>query len=175
MTIGIPAFVLALAPNLRRYIPGFVHRVLRFAVPAGLATGLAAYAGFRLTRLFDASAGVDGGRTTATLIVLIVSLWTVLVLARPLTGWKLGLVATMAGVVALIVTVPALATDVFLLHPTPMRILRGRCRCRRLRVGRGQLPNRCAPVRPAVIRRGVGLIRRGRPWRADGRLRRMES
>ena len=34
--IGIPAFFLALAPNDRRYFPGFVGRVLRFAGPAGL-------------------------------------------------------------------------------------------------------------------------------------------
>ena len=35
LTIGIPAFFLALAPNTRRYIRGFVERVLRFAIPAG--------------------------------------------------------------------------------------------------------------------------------------------
>ncbi|MCU1613627.1 MAG: ctpE [Frankiales bacterium] len=123
VTIGVPGFVLALGPNSRRYIPGFLHRVLRFAGPTGLVIGLAAYTGFWLTRLLDPSAGVDGGRTTATLVVLLVSLWTVLVLARPLTGWKLALVAAMAGVVAVIVVIPALATNVFLLHPTAARIL----------------------------------------------------
>ena len=35
LTIGIPAFFLALGPNTRRYVPGFVGRVLRFAIPAG--------------------------------------------------------------------------------------------------------------------------------------------
>ena len=35
LTIGIPAFFLALAPNLARYQPGFVWRVLRFAARAG--------------------------------------------------------------------------------------------------------------------------------------------
>jgi cation-transporting ATPase E len=123
VTIGVPGFVLALGPNHRRYIPGFLHRVLRFAAPTGVIIGLAAYAGFALTRLLDPTAGVDGGRTTATLVVLLTSLWTVLVLARPLTGWKLALVATLAAVVALIVAIPALATNVFLLHPTATRIL----------------------------------------------------
>lgn len=37
LTIGIPAFLLALAPNTRRYIPGFLKRVVRFAVPSGFA------------------------------------------------------------------------------------------------------------------------------------------
>ena len=32
-TIGIPAFFLALAPNTQRYVPGFLRRVLRFAIP----------------------------------------------------------------------------------------------------------------------------------------------
>ena len=84
---------------------------------------MAAYAGYRTIRLLDDTAGVDGGRTTAALVVLIISLWVVLVLARPLAGWKLLLVATMAGAVAVIVAVPALATDIFLLHPTPLRVL----------------------------------------------------
>jgi len=44
------------------------------------------------------------------------------VLARPLAGWKLLLVAGIAGIVAVIIAVPALATDIFLLYPTPMRL-----------------------------------------------------
>ncbi len=33
LTIGAPAFLLALAPNTRRYIPGFLRRVFAFSVP----------------------------------------------------------------------------------------------------------------------------------------------
>ena len=33
LTIGMPAFILALAPNTRRYIPGFLRRVVHFALP----------------------------------------------------------------------------------------------------------------------------------------------
>ena len=33
LTIGIPSFFLALAPNNRRYIPGFLRRVLSFSLP----------------------------------------------------------------------------------------------------------------------------------------------
>ena len=33
LTIGMPAFILALAPNTRRYIPGFLRRVVYFALP----------------------------------------------------------------------------------------------------------------------------------------------
>ena len=123
VTIGIPGFFLALGPNRRRYIPGFLLRVLRFAIPTGLVIGVAAYIGYRATRLLDAGAGVAEGRTTATLVVLIISLWTLLVLARPLAGWKLALVAAMAGIVAVVVAVPPLAHGVFLLDITPLRLL----------------------------------------------------
>ncbi len=121
-TIGFPGAVLALAPNTRRYLPGFLRRVLRFAVPIGVLIGAVAYTGYRVTRALDSTAGVEGARTTAAIIVLIISLWVLLVLARPLASWKLALVATMAGIVALIVVVPGLA-HLFLLRPTPLRLL----------------------------------------------------
>ncbi|MBD4481372.1 hypothetical protein GUG87_27185, partial [Xanthomonas citri pv. citri] len=33
--IGAPTFFLALLPNPRRYVPGFLGRALRFAIPSG--------------------------------------------------------------------------------------------------------------------------------------------
>jgi len=123
LTIGLPAFFLALGPNKRRYIPGFLGRVLRLAVPVGVVVAASAYVGYKLIRALDSSAGVSGGRTVATLVVLICALWTLVVMARPLAGWKIGLVAAMVVIVAVIVVVPAFATDVFLLHPTPKRVL----------------------------------------------------
>ena len=41
LAIGFPSFFLALAPNTRRYLPGFTGRVLRFAIPAGSIIGAA--------------------------------------------------------------------------------------------------------------------------------------
>lgn len=96
VTIGIPGFALALGPNHRRYVPGFLNRVLRFAIPVGVVTGVSAYAGYAATILLDHGSNVAQGRTTPTLTVLIISMWTVLVLAWPLTGWKLVLVAGLA-------------------------------------------------------------------------------
>jgi cation-transporting ATPase E len=121
-TIGVPGFVLALGPNQRRYIPGFLSRVLRFAVPVGLVTGAMAYLGYRATRVLQPHATVTEARTTATLVVAIVALWTLLILARPLAGWKLALFATMAGVVAGAVSIPGLSNGLFLLHPDLQRV-----------------------------------------------------
>ncbi|MEU2348482.1 HAD-IC family P-type ATPase [Modestobacter sp. NPDC049651] len=123
VTIGVPGFFLALGPNRRRYLPGFLTRVLRFSVPTGVVTGAAAYTGFALTRWLEPAGGVAGARSTATLVVLAVALWTLTLLARPVRAWKLGVVAGMAGLAALAVAVPALARDVFLLELTPTGVL----------------------------------------------------
>ena len=121
VTIGIPGFALALGPNLRRYRPGFLSRVLRFAVPAGVVTGASAYLGYQATRVWDPASDVAGARTTATLVVLVVSWWTLLVLARPLHGWTLALVAAMAALVAVVLAVPALGAVGLQLSVTPLR------------------------------------------------------
>ena len=49
-TIGIPGFFLALAPNTRRYIPGFIVRVLRFCIPAGIVAAAAALVAYGIAR-----------------------------------------------------------------------------------------------------------------------------
>jgi cation-transporting ATPase E len=122
LTIGVPAFFLALGPNSRRYLPGFLHRVLRFSVPVGLITGAAAYAGYAVTRWVDPAAAVAGARTTATVVVLIVALWTLGILARPLRAWKVALIATMGALAAAVVVLPV-GERVVLLQVTPEVLL----------------------------------------------------
>ncbi|MCZ7528861.1 MAG: HAD-IC family P-type ATPase [Acidimicrobiia bacterium] len=51
LTIGIPGFFLAMAPNKRRYVPGFVPRVLRFAAPAGFVAAAATFGSYAAARL----------------------------------------------------------------------------------------------------------------------------
>ncbi len=93
LTIGIPAFFLALAPNARRYVPGFVDRVLRFAVPAGLVVTVAAFAAFSLARANDLP--LVEQRTGATLATMIVSFGVLVILALPLTWRRALLVSAM--------------------------------------------------------------------------------
>jgi cation-transporting ATPase E len=123
VTIGIPGFFLALGPNRRRYLPGFLHRVLRFSVPAGLITGAAAYAGYAASRWIVTDSGVAGARTTATLVVLIVALWTLVILARPLRAWKVALIATMAGIAVAVVAIPRLGEGIVLVQVTPQALV----------------------------------------------------
>jgi len=105
LTIGIPGFFLALAPNTERARPGFVGRVLRRAGPAGLVTGVAAFAAYGLARLNTASDQV-ADRSTATLTLFLSAAWVLVLVARPYTWWKVGLIAAMVGAFTLVATVP---------------------------------------------------------------------
>jgi cation-transporting ATPase E len=106
VTIGIPAFLLALAPNAARSRPGFVERVFRFAVPAGTIVAVATFVAYWLARDRDHLA-LDDARTTATIVLLIVGLAVLALLARPLTTARMALVATMAVGVGLLFVLPS--------------------------------------------------------------------
>jgi cation-transporting ATPase E len=103
-TIGIPGFFLALAPNSRRYIPGFLVRVLRFCVPAGIVAFAASLLTYWLTR-FQENLPLREARTATTLVLVAVGLWILVLLARPFNWWKALLVGSMAGAVGLILLV----------------------------------------------------------------------
>jgi cation-transporting ATPase E len=91
-SIGVPAFFLALAPNLRRYVPGFVGRVLRFTIPAGIAVAIPAFAAFWLARAHDLP--LTQQRTAATIVTMMVGLGVLVILALPLT-WRRGLLVAL--------------------------------------------------------------------------------
>jgi cation-transporting ATPase E len=100
LTIGVPSFFLALAPNSRRYVPGFAGRVLRFAIPAGCIVAAATFAAFALARAAGLSLAQQ--RTAAVLAAFILSLCVLVLLAIPLTWRRMVLVgAVLAGFVLL--------------------------------------------------------------------------
>jgi cation-transporting ATPase E len=104
LTIGIPSFFLALMPNTRRYIPGFLKRSLSFAVPAGLVIAIAlAFYSWAAT---SAGIGVDELRTGSTLILTIVGLWVLIVLSRPIDGWKILIIGSMMIGLILVYSIP---------------------------------------------------------------------
>ena len=85
LAIGIPSFFLALAPNTRRYQPGFTGRVLRFAIPAGIIVAVSALAAYALARAAGLPPVQQG--TAATTVTLALSLTVLVLLAVPLT-WR---------------------------------------------------------------------------------------
>ncbi|MCL2280404.1 HAD-IC family P-type ATPase [Candidatus Saccharibacteria bacterium] len=108
LTIGIPAFFLALAPNKRLYQPGFLRRVLEFAIPVGIICATAMMINYVLAINSDVEFAVA---STSTSIVLVVIGFVVLIcLSRPIRGWKLGLVTTMALIFVATLLIPFLAS-----------------------------------------------------------------
>jgi cation-transporting ATPase E len=105
LTIGIPAFFLALAPNARRAQPRFVGRVLRFAVPCGLLAAAATFTGYYIARL-DHGMSLDQQRTLATLVLVAMGLLILVRLSRPLTTWRKVLVLAMVAAFALVLALP---------------------------------------------------------------------
>ena len=94
LTIGVPAFFLALAPNARRAAPGFLTRVLRFAAPCGLIVATAVITAYLVARHHG---GLDLAeqRTTAVIVAFLVAWWVLVILARPLNSWRWVLVTLM--------------------------------------------------------------------------------
>jgi cation-transporting ATPase E len=100
LAIGVPSFFLALAPNRRRYLPGFVGRVLRFTIPAGSIIAAATFSAYALARARGLP--LTEQRTAATMVALLLSLWVLALLAIPLTWRRVALlVAAVAGFVLL--------------------------------------------------------------------------
>ncbi len=109
LTIGIPSFVLALAPSDGPLYRGRLLRALAaFAVPAGLATAIGSILSFFLVdTVFGGS--LDAGRTAATTTLIVLGLSFVLLLERgpgrehiAIQSYMLALVAGLGALYALI-------------------------------------------------------------------------
>ncbi|MFZ2242080.1 MAG: HAD-IC family P-type ATPase, partial [Gordonia amarae] len=136
-TIGVPAFVLSLAPNNERARTGFVRRVLSQAVPNGIIVGLCTFVTFLIVNPGGAGAQLGAEDSvdltpdqtqaaTATLLTLIAVAWYVLVVvARPYTWWKIVLLSVSAGAYVLIFLIPW-SQDTFLLDVSdPQKLMVG--------------------------------------------------
>jgi cation-transporting ATPase E len=106
-TIGIPGFFLALAPNTRRYVPGFLERVMAFTFPAGAIAAVLSLSAFGVAYYVE-DLPLRTARTCATVALVAVGLWVLVCLARPFNWWRALLVAAMAGSVGVILAVPGL-------------------------------------------------------------------
>jgi cation-transporting ATPase E len=118
LTIGIPSFFLALAPNAERARPGFLGRVLRFTVPAGTLAAVGTFLGYVLARE-EPGVTLVQARTTATMVLLWVGFLILSVIAAPLTTWRLALVWAMPALFALAMALPS-AREFFALDAPPL-------------------------------------------------------
>ena len=109
LTIGIPSFVLALAPSDGPLYRGRLIRALAaFAIPAGVATGIASIISCFLVNTV-AGGGLADGRTAATTTLIVLGLAFVLLLERgpgregnAVQSYMLSMVAGLGALYALI-------------------------------------------------------------------------
>lgn len=128
LTIGAPAFILALAPNTRRYIPGFLQRVVRFALPGGMAIAISVLLsswllpgviGWNLTDPAD----LAELRATNAIIVFVLGVFVLARVAQPLNSWRGILVAAFASIGIIGMFIPFVANFFALEMPTGHEII----------------------------------------------------
>ncbi|ARJ06297.1 hypothetical protein GCM10010988_15190 [Cnuibacter physcomitrellae] len=117
LTIGLPAFFLALLPNAQRYSPGFLRRSLSFAIPAGVVVTIALAFYSRMAT----SLGIpeEELRTGTTLVLTIIGLWILVVLSRPITLFKTFIVGAMMIGLILVYSIPIVGDFLQLTDPGP--------------------------------------------------------
>ena len=122
-TIGIPAFILSLAPNNERAHPGFVRRVMTSALPSGVVVGIATFTSYLVAyQGRDATPVQQTQASTAALITLLVTaVWVLAVVARPYQWWRVALVAFSAVAYLVIFSIP-LAQEKFMLDPSNVAV-----------------------------------------------------
>ncbi|MDE0238247.1 MAG: HAD-IC family P-type ATPase, partial [bacterium] len=99
-SIGVPGLFLALAPSTELIRPGFLSRVLRFSIPAGVLAAVASFFVYEIARRHGEGPYEEvlkEARTVATFTLLGVGLVILVVISRPLRPWKIGLAAAMGG------------------------------------------------------------------------------
>lgn len=124
LTIGMPAFILALAPNTRRYISGFLKRVVTFALPGGIATALSVLlASWTLPNVMgwdvvNNDADLSALRATSAIILFLMGVFVLARVARPLNSWRGALVAGFAAAGIIGAFIPFVANFFALILPT---------------------------------------------------------
>ncbi|MFN8233950.1 MAG: HAD-IC family P-type ATPase [Actinomycetota bacterium] len=118
LTIGIPSFFLALAPNADRFRPGFVGRVMRFAIPAGTLAAIAVFIAYAVVRE-EPGVTLLEARTAAVMVLTWIGLLVLSICAAPLNAWKLALIGAMAGLFLLAMMLPV-TQEFFALQAPPL-------------------------------------------------------
>src|SRR3970282_1414667 len=108
LTIGGPAFALALAPTAACARTVFVIRVMRFALPVGALAAAATYAAYEMAIAEDIP--LIEARTLATIVLVSIGLFALIINARPLTPGRRVLIGSMAALYGLILVIPSWRT-----------------------------------------------------------------
>lgn len=156
-TIGVPAFILSLAPNNERAHPGFVRRVMTAALPSGLVVGIATFVSYLAAYQGHAASPEQQTQasTGALITMLMTAVWVLAVVARPYQWWRLALVIA-SGLAYLVIFSLPLTQEKFMLDPSNLVVTS-------TSVGIGMLG--AAVIEVVWWMQGVVLGERPRLWR----------
>lgn len=105
LTIGIPAFFLALMPSARRYLPGFLSRTLRLAIPNGIIVACSVI----VMKLYIINTGPYEGALEPTAMAIamgLVGLWILVTQSRPFIPIRAMIVGAMYIGLVGVMTIP---------------------------------------------------------------------
>jgi cation-transporting ATPase E len=121
ITIGLPALLLALLPNPKRYEAGFLRRAARICIPFGVVVSVAVIAVTVFSKIRGGYALLEiQGASVITLTLT--GLWVLVILARPLDLVRTALVIVMYVTLVFVFVVP-LTSNFFLLVVPPGDLL----------------------------------------------------
>lgn len=105
LTIGIPSFLLAIPKNNTPYKKGFLKRVLGFSIKTGVSIGLLLFGSTLIfSNILHLQKNVS--HTYISLILFALSFVILVIVCRPLKGWKIGMLIGIIIVLAFIYLFP---------------------------------------------------------------------
>jgi cation-transporting ATPase E len=116
VTIGIPAFVLSFEKRSRPIRSGFLRRVLAFAIPAGLVSGLFLFVMYGISRIDRFGFTLAQSRTAATTLMIVLGLIVLFELVRPPSTGHLILIGSLFVGYLIVLALP-LGQRIFDLEP----------------------------------------------------------
>lgn len=108
LTIGIPAFLLSFEPREIPVRPAFLPRVMSFAVPAGLVSGLATFLLYGVSHQDTFELSLEQSRTAATTMMIVLGLVVLFELIEPKEVHHMVMLGALFGGYLFVLAVPAL-------------------------------------------------------------------
>ena len=104
LTIGAPAFLLSFRAADQACRPGYLRRVLRFSIPAGIVAATVTLATYWAMRSGPITTTLEEARTASTLVLTTIAFWVLYRLIRPLDRYDALLLITFISIFVVIVT-----------------------------------------------------------------------
>lgn len=110
LTIGIPAFLLSFEPREIPVRPAFLPRVMSFAIPAGLVSGIATFALYGVSRVGSFDLSLQQSRTAATTMMVVLGLVVLFELIEPKELHHMLMLGALFATYLFVLAIPGLRT-----------------------------------------------------------------